>query len=188
MPFGFKAPKLPFGGKEETKAAPPPPKPQGDGPPWESGRLAVEVLGARGLRAADKSGTSDPFVCVQLVSNGKALPKPHDKAHKTRTIKKTLAPRYKDEHFVFDDVPLQTLRFRVYDWNAGLMGLGSGKATPLGEVSVDLAQRWAAQPDPGPDGRGIAEWLKLDALEGQHGAAWKSTSDAIEQLQFGNNI
>ena len=43
MPFGFKAPKLPFGGKEETKAAPPPPKPQGDGPPWESGRLATAV-------------------------------------------------------------------------------------------------------------------------------------------------
>ena len=31
-------------------------------------------------------------------------------------------------------------------------------------------QRWAAQPDAGPDGRGIAEWLKLDALEGQQGA------------------
>ena len=93
MPFGFKAPKLPFGGKEEAKDAPPPPTPITDGPPWESGRLAVEVLGARGLRAADKSGTSDPFVCVQLVNNGKALPKPHDKAHKTRTIKKTLAPR-----------------------------------------------------------------------------------------------
>ena len=170
MPFGFKAPKLPFGGKDEAKAAPPPPKPQGDGPPWESGRLSVEVLGARGLRAADKSGTSDPFVCVQLVANGKALPKPHDKAHKTRTIKKTLAPRYKDENFVFDDVPLQTLRFQVYDWNAGLMGMGSGKAKPLGEVCVDLAARWAAQPDAGPDGRGISEWLKLDALEGQQGA------------------
>ena len=70
MPFGFKAPKLPFGGKDEAKAAPPPPKPQGDGPPWESGRLSVEVLGARGLRAADKSGTSDPCVCVQLGANG----------------------------------------------------------------------------------------------------------------------
>ena len=64
-------------------------------------------------------------------------------------------------------MPLQTLRFQVYDWNAGLMGMGSGKAKPLGEVSVDLAQRWAAQPDAGPDGRGISEWLKLDAFEGQ---------------------
>ena len=91
-----------------------------------------------------------------------------------------MAPRYKDENFVFDDVPLQTLRFQVYDWNAGLMGMGSGKAKPLGEVSVDLAQRWAAQPDAGPDGRGVAEWLKLDALEGQRGAAWKSTSEFID--------
>ena len=117
------------------------------------------MLGARGLRAADKSGTSDPFVCVQLVSNGKALPKPHDKAHKTRTIKKTLAPRYKDEHFVFDDVPLQTLRFQVYDWNAGLMGMGSGKAKPLGEVSVDLARGGRRSPTRDRTGGGVAEWL-----------------------------
>ena len=104
--------------------------------------------------------------------------------YKTRTIKKTLAPRYKDENFVFDDVPLQTLRFQVYDWNAGLMGMGSGKAKPLGEVSVDLAQRWAAQPDAGPDGRGISEWLKLDALEGQQGAAWESAS----KCSSGDNV
>ena len=178
MPFGFKAPKLPFGGKEETKA-PPPPKPQGDGPPWESGRLSVEVLGARGLRAADKSGTSDPFVCVQLVANGKPLPKPHDKSHKTRTIKKTLAPRYKDENFVFDDVPLQTLRFRVYDWNAGLMGVGSGKPKPLGEASVDLAQRWAAQPDAGT----LVEFFQptIDAAENVQATGLEYAELAEEQ-------
>lgn len=168
MPFGFTAPKLPFG---DTKAeAPPAPAPAHDGPPWTTGRLSVEILGARGLRAADKSGTSDPFVCVQLVRAGKALPKPHHKPHKTRTVKKTLAPRYQDETFVVDACPLETLRFQVYDWNAGLMGMGSGKAKPLGEVSVDLGTRWAAQPAAGPDGRGVSEWLKLDALEGQQGA------------------
>jgi Ca2+-dependent lipid-binding protein len=54
----------------------------------------VTLLGAKNLKAADKSGTSDPF--VKFTVNG-------DVVHKSLTIKKTLNPVWKDESF---EVPI----------------------------------------------------------------------------------
>ena len=63
---------------------------------WRTGRVTVEVLRGRGLLALDKSGTSDPFVSVQLVdvTEGNPLKKPLDKVAKTGVCKKTLEPAW----------------------------------------------------------------------------------------------
>ena len=171
--------------KPAAPSAPAPAAPAGGAPPWTTGRLSVKVLGARGLAAADKSGTSDPFVSVQLVetATGKALKKPHDKARKTNVVKKTLAPRFADEAFVFDDAPLQCLQFQVFDWNAGVMGIGSGKAKPLGVCSVDLQGHWDLQPDLGPDGQGAPMWLKLLPLATEKEKKGRSSIAAAGDLE-----
>ena len=56
-------------------------------PRWTTGRLVVEILGARDLAAVDDNGFSDPFVTVRLAKPGhegaaSRLPKPHDKARR----------------------------------------------------------------------------------------------------------
>lgn len=115
-------------------------------PPWTTGRLVVEVLGANHLAAVDENGFSDPFVTVRLgvPGSGASLPKPHDRKYRTATVHECLSPRYKQERFVYDDVraPLPEVRFEVYDWSPGLMG--REKATPLGTCTVSLAAHWKA--------------------------------------------
>lgn len=137
---------------------------------WHSGRLTVEVLKGKQLLAADKSGTSDPFVTVQLVdvNEGNPLKSPHDKVAKTGVAKKTLTPEWKGEKFVFDDVPhpLPRLRFTVQDYNGML-----SKPKPLGRAHVSLEAIWemthkTALP---------AQWLSLKPYD-----ALKETTGAIE--------
>lgn len=54
------------------------------------GQLTVTLLDAKDLMAADKSGTSDPYVVFTV--NG-------ERVHKSATIKKTLNPVWKNETF-----------------------------------------------------------------------------------------
>ncbi|KAI8099690.1 C2 domain-containing protein [Halteromyces radiatus] len=74
------------------------------------GNLTVTALKASNLKAADRSGTSDPYVVFSVDDV---------KVHKTETIKKTLNPVFKNETFT---VPVQSrlhsvLKATVFDWD-----------------------------------------------------------------------
>ncbi|KAH8084991.1 synaptotagmin II [Aureococcus anophagefferens] len=167
----------------EPEAEPPAATPEPAAEP-EPAAPAPECWALAGSRRGQERHVG-PFVSVQLVetATGKALKKPHDKARKTNVVKKTLAPRFADEAFVFDDAPLQCLQFQVFDWNAGVMGIGSGKAKPLGVCSVDLQGHWDLQPDLGPDGQGAPMWLKLLPLATEKEKKGRSSIAAAGDLE-----
>lgn len=52
--------------------------------------MTVDLVGAQNLMAADKTGTSDPYVVFTV--NG-------ERVHKSETIRKTLNPRWQRERF-----------------------------------------------------------------------------------------
>ena len=60
---------------------------------YHSGQLLVTVVGARGLAAADKGGSSDPYVKTYLLPDKK-----RETMRKTKVVKKTLDPNF-DETF-----------------------------------------------------------------------------------------
>jgi Ca2+-dependent lipid-binding protein len=75
------------------------------------GALRVRVRHASGLRAADKGGTSDPFVAITLGGL----------TEKTPVVKKTLNPQF-DYDFVFNFEAMSSLEgeqmeVQVYDWD-----------------------------------------------------------------------
>ena len=127
---------------------------------WRTGRVTVEVLRGRGLLALDKSGTSDPFVSVQLVdvTEGNPLKKPLDKVAKTGVCKKTLEPAWSGEKFVWDDVPnpLPRVRFTVSDYNGML-----AKPKPLGRAHMSLEAIWEMS---GPH-QLPSQWLSLKPFD-----------------------
>lgn len=92
----------------------------------DQGNLTVTAVSASGLRAADRSGTSDPY-CVFSV-NG-------EKVFKTQTYKKQLSPVFnKNEKFV---VPIAQKRkavldVKIYDWDQ----LGSNELLTEGPIPI----------------------------------------------------
>ncbi|KAI8090290.1 C2 domain-containing protein [Gilbertella persicaria] len=92
------------------------------------GVLTVDLVSARNLMAADKTGTSDPYVVFNV--NG-------EKVHKSEVIRKTLNPKWSHERF---SVPIQSrvtasIRIEVFDWNhvKGHQPIGSGGITLRGD-------------------------------------------------------
>ncbi|KAI7902614.1 C2 domain-containing protein [Cokeromyces recurvatus] len=92
------------------------------------GVLTVNLISARNLMAADKTGTSDPYVIFTV--NG-------ERVYKSETIRKTLNPRWQNESFT---VPIQSrvtasIRIEVFDWNhvQGHQPIGSGGITLRGD-------------------------------------------------------
>ncbi|CAI2185368.1 17065_t:CDS:10, partial [Funneliformis geosporum] len=88
------------------------------------GTLHIKLVNAKNLPAADRSGTSDPF--VKFILNDKVV-------FESKKLKKTLNPLY-DEDF---SVPLlsQTSAkcfVKVYDWNK----VGSAKLIASGEIPL----------------------------------------------------
>ncbi|KAG0171493.1 hypothetical protein DFQ28_001023 [Apophysomyces sp. BC1034] len=85
------------------------------------GNLTVTLISAKNLKAADKSGTSDPYVVFTV--NGERL-------HTSEVVKKTVSPQWKNEQFVAPILSRVTASFRVevLDWNQiqGHEPLGSG--------------------------------------------------------------
>lgn len=76
----------------------------------DQGNLTVTLISAKNLKAADKSGTSDPY--VKFTVNGEVV-------HKSATLKKTINPIWKGETFQVPIVSRVTASFRieVFDWN-----------------------------------------------------------------------
>ncbi|KAG1642078.1 hypothetical protein G6F44_005191 [Rhizopus delemar] len=102
------------------------------------GNLTVTLLSAQGLKAADKSGTSDPY--VKFTINGEVV-------HKSTTLKKTLNPVWHGETFQVPIVSRVTTSFRieVFDYNqlSGDIPLGSGGLSLRGDrVESFCAHDW----------------------------------------------
>lgn len=88
------------------------------------GLLHVSLLDGRDLRAADRSGKSDPYVVFVLND---------EKVYKSETIKKTLSPDWNEEL----DISVRSrvgskLVAEVYDWDT------VGRPDPLGNATIDL--------------------------------------------------
>ncbi|TPX56100.1 hypothetical protein PhCBS80983_g04797 [Powellomyces hirtus] len=103
--------------------------------PTLSGTVTLTIVEARNLKAADSSGTSDPFVKILQMHHGKLKT-----MHKTHVVKKTLSPKYRDERVTLHTPPSQ-IRIVVKDHNT------LHKDTALGEVDVELAE-WFPHPQP----------------------------------------
>ncbi|KAG0166021.1 hypothetical protein DFQ30_007676 [Apophysomyces sp. BC1015] len=100
------------------------------------GNLTVILLSAEHLKAADKSGTSDPYVVFTV--NGTVM-------FKSEVIKKTLSPVWRNMQFT---VPIQSrvtasLRIEVFDWNqlSGDVPIGSGGITLRGDMVESFGAR-----------------------------------------------
>jgi len=88
-----------------------------------NGELKITVNNAKDLPAMDKSGTSDPFVTVEIAK----------KTFKTKHINKTLNPTF-DETFMapIKDPLHEKILVKVYDHNV------LGNSSKIGEFTVPL--------------------------------------------------
>ncbi|KAI8070792.1 C2 domain-containing protein [Gongronella butleri] len=89
------------------------------------GNLTVTLVRASNLKAADRSGTSDPYVVFRL---------DEAKVHKSEPVKKTLNPVFKNEVFTVPVLnrTVSKLHAAVYDWDQ------IGSDTLLGESSIPI--------------------------------------------------
>ena len=92
------------------------------GMPDEDKELFIEIVSCRDLLAADKSGTSDPYVKISL---GKK------ELHRTKHVLKTLNPSFTEKFNNFYVLDCSTkedlftnggLTFKVRDWDRGIGG------------------------------------------------------------------
>lgn len=109
-------------------------------------KLHIEIIEARGLRAADSNGKSDPYCRVHLNK--------HDTAnkHKTATIKTNLNPTWNESvTFYPNDLQLESDRlvFQVFDKD--LMS----KDDLLGTVKLSLANFFRKKKN------GVDGWYRL---------------------------
>jgi hypothetical protein len=88
--------------------------------------VEVHIVEAKELKAADSSGTSDPFVRVTF----QGINSDNKKIHKTSVVKKTLAPVWENEKFV---VPLNGLAIKLSINDKNLI-----TDTPIGHVILDI--------------------------------------------------
>ncbi|KAJ3223646.1 hypothetical protein HK099_000884 [Clydaea vesicula] len=84
----------------------------------DDGELKLEILEASNLDALDRGGTSDPYIVVKCNS---------DQVFKTKTIKKTVNPKFNEScHVKVDSKKKANFKFEVYDHNTlqkhGLLG------------------------------------------------------------------
>mmetsp|Transcript_86728 Transcript_86728/g.240559 ORF Transcript_86728/g.240559 Transcript_86728/m.240559 type:complete len:1129 (+) Transcript_86728:53-3439(+) len=129
-------------------------------------QLGVEVLSARGLRAADWGGTSDPFCVVEVP--GKKLSK-----FQTPVVKKTLTPVWNHSGEIAEFVPGDKLSFSVFDYDRwkspdflGKLVLTSDQFYPHGfEGELPLSEA----------GKGIAAYLKV-RITPDGAAAWRQSA------------
>lgn len=88
--------------------------------------LAVHIVNAAGLRAADWGGKSDPFCTVHIMD------REQETKITTKVINKTLNPNW-DEHFEIDDYDRgQALELKVFDYDRGSASDLLGRAVLIG--------------------------------------------------------
>lgn len=101
--------------------------------------VAVTIVEARGILAADSNGFSDPYVTMTLLdSRGNAIAA--GGSFKTKVVKKTLAPQWNEEFIVGDRYDLRlatTLRLQLAD-SDGIFG--SDDALGVVDIPVTLFQ------------------------------------------------
>ena len=89
--------------------------------------VKVMLKRAKGLLAADKGGTSDPYVRATLLR----------KSQKTQAVKKTLEPSWNQElKFSGVKTPMLEAELRLEVYDADLIG----KDDPLGEVRIKMSE------------------------------------------------
>ena len=100
----------------------------------DQGNLTVTALSASGLRAADKSGTSDPY-CVFTVDG--------EKVFKTNTYKKQLNPVFKNETFTAPITRRNKAVFsvKIFDWDQ----IGSNELLAEGDIPIADLESFAAK-------------------------------------------
>eukprot|EP00283_Hemiselmis_rufescens_P016032 CAMPEP_0173465630 /NCGR_PEP_ID=MMETSP1357-20121228/71984_1 /TAXON_ID=77926 /ORGANISM="Hemiselmis rufescens, Strain PCC563" /LENGTH=348 /DNA_ID=CAMNT_0014433623 /DNA_START=12 /DNA_END=1054 /DNA_ORIENTATION=+ len=99
----------------------------------------IEVLSARKLAAADRGGTSDPFVVVH--AEGQKL--------KTKVIKATLTPEWGESFQVVIEEDAGKVSFEVFDYNT------FGRNTHIGSSDIDTSALTPASPP-------VTKWVPLD--------------------------
>jgi Ca2+-dependent lipid-binding protein len=94
------------------------------------GKLCVHLLRGEGLQVAKRNGLSDPFVKLSF----------RKKTHTSKTIKKTLNPRW-DSKFEFqctqDMLDTAPLKLSVFNWDP--ISALSSRNESLGYASIDLS-------------------------------------------------
>eukprot|EP01089_Gocevia_fonbrunei_P012896 TRINITY_DN3164_c0_g1_i2.p1 TRINITY_DN3164_c0_g1~~TRINITY_DN3164_c0_g1_i2.p1 ORF type:complete len:422 (+),score=167.06 TRINITY_DN3164_c0_g1_i2:461-1726(+) len=103
------------------------------------GKLKVVIIEARGLKSTNRiGGKSDPY-CVLFLERQK---------EKTRTVKKTLNPRWEAEFEFFVSEATAALEISIFDWNRFLHD------EFLGKVIIPTQSL--------PDGKDVDEWFTLE--------------------------
>jgi len=127
------------------------------------GVITVNVLEAKNLVAADKSGTSDPYVVLTL---GKQV-------HKTKVIDKNLQPVWNEEfHFYsFHDQWKEELKVAVFDFDTYSAHDSLGECTVKGKSDLN-------------EGENFDSWIKL--TKAKKGEIHLSVSFRL--LQEGENV
>jgi len=106
------------------------------------GRLQVTIIEARGLPKSDHlGGKSDPY-CVLFLERQK---------EKTRTVKRTLNPKWQAEFEFFVSDPKASLEVSVFDWNRILSD------ELIGKVDIPVASL--------EDGKKKEAWYQLEHKE-----------------------
>ncbi|CAB3241510.1 unnamed protein product [Arctia plantaginis] len=123
-----------------------------------AGRLTVTVIKARNLKAMDINGSSDPYVKICLICQGKRI-----KKKKTTVKKNTLTPVY-NEALVFDlpseNVFDTTLLVKVIDYDR----IGSNEligCTAIGSTLIGIGREHWLQMLDNPR-KPVAQWYPLN--------------------------
>ena len=109
---------------------------------YRSGQLLVHVVGARDLAAADKGGSSDPYVKTYLLPDKKKETK-----RKTKVVKKTLNPTYNEilkvrgGRGIHKDSSLSLQPVLCVCW------CGWVYLIPIGLLSVQGVRQWLGEED-----------------------------------------
>jgi Ca2+-dependent lipid-binding protein len=135
---------------------------------FDMSTVRVKLKAARGISAADASGTSDPYAVAELVELGTGTLLSKNWKTKTKVVKKTLDPVWSGEDEALwggiEDDPCG-LGLKVVVWDSDLL---SGN-DPLGAVTIPLTTILA-----GSGQAGVDEWYPLSWVgEGKKKASGK---------------